>query len=617
MASDTIRILIVEDNPGDARLIEIMLKEAGVPDFRTVKASTKREAFSALTRSEFDLILLDLNLPDSTGMATCESFLKEFPHAPLVVLTGIDDQAIGESAIKMGAQDYLVKGNFGEEAFARSLRFSIDRYQYNRRIKEDEERFHLIMENANDLISLVDQEGRFKNVSASFERTLGFSRSQLMEMKLSDLICEEDLARLPDWRSKRSATFRVRDSRGGVRYMEGYRNAIRWRNEVFVFSDWRDVTDKVVYEEELRKEKMFTEFSINALPGIFVLIDESRKLVMWNDRFAAVMEYTAEELRQAGIGSVCLEEARDSMEEMVMEGFKSGTSSGEIEMASKSGKRYPYFLTGRHMSMDGRNYLIVTGIDITARKRAEDEVRKLNEELEQRVAQRTAELEMANSELEAFNFSVSHDLRTPLAAAESFARFLKEDMYEKCSDREKDYMDRIISSSERMEHLIADLLNLSRISRVNVESEALYLDEAVGKIVAELKRNEPERDVRIIIDSRMPVRGDSRLLTVLMDNLLTNAWKFTRGKPEAEIHVGMNEVEGRRVYFVEDNGVGFDMNHADRLFDPFQRLHDSKQFEGMGIGLAIVKRIVNKHGGTVWAEGKINEGATFYFTLGQ
>lgn len=617
MPADTIRILIVEDNPGDARLIEIMLKGIGVPDFTTVTVPTKRDAFLRLADSEWDLILLDLNLPDSTGIATCESFLKEFPNVPLVVLTGIDDQAIGESAIRMGAQDYLVKGNFGEDAFARTLRFSMDRYQFNRRIKEDEERFYLIMENANDLISLVDQEGRLRNVSASFERVLGFSRSRLLDMKLADLIFEEDLARIPDWQSLRSATFRVKDSRGRLRYIEGYSNAIQWRTEQYVFNDWRDITDRIVYEEELRKERMFTEFSINALPGIFVLVDERGKMVMWNEKFASIMEYRHGELQHSAIGMLCVNEAKESIGIILSEGFSEGISSGEIEMISKSGRYYPYFLTARRMSMDGRNYLIITGIDITERKRAEDQVRSLNEELEKRVADRTAQLEMANSELEAFNFSVSHDLRTPLAAVESFARFLKDDIYNSCDERVKDYIDRIISSSERMEHLIADLLNLSRISRVSVEPAALYLDEIAEKIFAELKRNDPDREIRVVIEPQVPIRGDVRLLSVVMDNLLTNAWKFTREKGDAEIQVGMKKVADHSVYFVKDNGVGFDMNDAARLFEPFQQLHESQHYEGMGIGLAIVKRIITKHGGTVWAEGKVNEGATFYFTLGQ
>ncbi len=617
MPPDAISILIVEDNPGDARLIEIMLKEAGVHDFTTARVPTKRDAFSTLADSEWDLVLLDLNLPDSTGIATCESFLIEFPNVPIVVLTGIDDQAIGESAIRMGAQDYLVKGNFGEGAFARSLRFSIDRYQFNRRIKEDEERFHLIMENANDLISLVDQEGRLRNVSASFERALGFSRSQLLNMRLVDLIVREDLARIPDWQCLRSATFRVKDSHGRLRHIEGYSKVIQWRNEPYVFNDWRDVTDRIIYEEELRKERMFTEFSINALPGIFILIDERSKMVMWNEQFASIMEYGHAELQHSSIAMLCADEAKEAIGKIVGEGFTDGSSSGEIETISKSGKCYPYFLTARRMSMDAREYLIITGIDITGRKQAEDQVRRLNEELEKRVADRTAQLELANSELEAFNFSVSHDLRTPLAAVESFARFLKDDIYNSCDDRGKDYLDRIISSSERMEHLIADLLNLSRISRVSVQPAALYLDEIAEKVIAELRRNDPKREIRIVIEPRMPIRGDKRLLSVVMDNLLTNAWKFTSGKGEAEIRVGMKKGDDRDVFFVSDNGIGFDMNDAGRLFEPFEQLHESKQYEGMGIGLAIVKRIIAKHGGAVWAEGRVDEGATFYFTLGQ
>lgn len=257
------------------------------------------------------------------------------------------------------------------------------------------------------------------------------------------------------------------------------------------------------------------------------------------------------------------------------------------------------------------------GVDISELKAAEERVRNLNPDLEQQVRDRTALLAAANKDLESFAYSVSHDLRTPLRTIEGFAAMLEDEYRAALPPDAAGMLDRIRSASQHMARLIDDILRLSRAGRSEMHPETLDLGRLCADIIRELRSADPQRNTKVRIAEHLTIHADPVLIRVVMDNLLNNAWKYSRERENSLVEVGLERGDGRDVFFVRDNGCGFDMRFVEKLFQPFQRLHTAEEFEGTGIGLATVARIIARHGGEVWAESEVDRGTTVRFTIAE
>ncbi len=380
-------------------------------------------------------------------------------------------------------------------------------------------------------------------------------------------------------------------------------------------SVWKIVERKKA-EEKLKLANAYNRSLLEASLDPLVTIDAGGKITDVNVATEKVTGRSREELIGTDFSDYFTEpaKAKAGYQQVFEEGL---VMDYALEIRRRDGHVTPVLYNAAVYNDDAGNVIGVFAAarDITDRKRAEDEILKLNRELEARVIERTALLEAANKELEAFAYSVSHDLRTPLRGIDGFSLALLEDYADKLDENGKDYLQRVRGGALKMGQLIDALLNLSRLTRGEVKRATVDLSLLAGNAADELKKSEPGRRVEFIIAGGVTVKGDPVMLRAVIDNLLANAWKFTGKRDAARIEFGIKKVDGQTAYFVRDNGSGFDMTYANKLFTAFQRLHGIADFPGLGIGLATVQRIIHRHSGRVWAEGEIEKGATFYFTL--
>ncbi len=548
-------------------------------------------------------------------------------------------------------------------------------YQAKQYAEENENKLSAITNQANDGISLADIDGNLRFVNPAFCKMTGYSERELLNMSFLNLKADSQPADIfIDGKTiKEGFPFQtiLKCKNKTEFYAEIVVRAIKIRNQDFVLGTVRDISKRKQAEEEIT-----WNLAINkALSSLYIplvttgtsieqianlVLEKSRQLT--NSPYGVVAEIdpatgdliahtltrmmggewmiAKEELRK-----ICFPKRADGLYNELWdhalntkEPFYDNTSinhSAEVgiqegHIAIERFLTVPVLLGGEmvgkialwnssqaytNQDLEAVNRIAEFYALAVQQKRAEEEINKLNQELESRVTERTLQLETANKELEAFAYSVSHDLRAPLRAIDGFSRILFQDYENQIDVQGKDYLERVCSATQRMGQLIDDMLLLSRINRREMTFQDVNLSKQVAEIAENCRKSQPDRKVVFIVPENIIVRGDRRLLRIVLENLINNAWKFTSKKASATIEFGMLKQEDKYAYFIRDNGVGFDMKYANKLFGAFQRLHDLKEYPGTGVGLATIQRIIYRHGGKVWAEGKIDKGAMFYFTL--
>lgn len=490
------------------------------------------------------------------------------------------------------------------------------------RMRVSEIRYRRLFEAAKDGILILDA-GTLEiiDVNPFLMELLGYTREEFLGKELWEIGLFADKA-------ASKAAFRDLQKTGYLRYEDlpletksGIQREVEFVSNVYdedgrqvIQCNIRDITERKRLELARERLVVIEKYSDDAI----ISKDLAGKIITWNTAAEKMFGYLREEVVGRPIMLIVPPDHAEE-ESVILARVTKGESVDHLETVRVRKDGTPIDVSVSISPIKDSNGR-VTGAskiarDITQLKHTLLEVRLLNVELEQKVAERTEQLLAANKELEAFSYSVSHDLRAPLRHINGFSLALLEDYNDKLDDVGKGYLRQVREATQEMAELIDDVLRLARISRSEMVSEPVDLTELAQSVANQTSKNGGKRAVRITIEPGLSTVGDESLLGILLTNLLDNAWKFTSRTKKAEITVGQEVIDEKPVYFVRDNGAGFDMAYADKLFGVFQRLHSSSEFEGTGIGLATVQRIVSRHGGLVWAEGAVNKGATFFFTL--
>jgi PAS domain S-box-containing protein len=496
-----------------------------------------------------------------------------------------------------------------------------DRKSADQALKESEERYRTLAEAAQDTIFTLSPEGVVQYVNSAGATMLGMQPEAIIGRTLEDMfdpaIAREFRKSLKEVTTSRRPIHRERRVSFGDRtfWWDNVLVPLIGSEEIQAIGITRDSTVQKRMEDALEESKQKYWDFMNLLPQVVFEMDAQGQLVFTNR--AAVQEYGFSGTSMRDVMALVAPEDRDRMKENIQRALKGEVlKRGEYTVFRDDGTPVKVLVYSTPVLQDGK----ITGlrgilVDITHLKQVEGDLRRLNEELEQRVRERTAELAAANLELESFTYSVAHDLRSPLRAIDGFSGILLTKCIPELPPKAQEYLEKVRANTQQMARLIDGLLDFSRLGRGEMRKEWMDPTNLIPGVLKDLKEERKGREVEISLGDLPPMYADPTMLRQVLYNLLSNALKFTRNREHAKIEIRAREQGEETVYYIRDNGVGFDMRYADKVFQVFQRLHGATEYEGTGVGLAIASRIITKHGGRIWIESEVDKGTTIYFIV--
>ncbi len=605
-------ILLVDDRPENILVLEELLKDE---QRIFLKASNGNEALKIALDHNIDLIILDVQMPGMDGFEISKILksTKRTKDIPIIFATAEKKEtSFIVKGLEEGAIDYLYKPLDRQITRAKVAVLLTLQKQKKELIEKNIslEKSALLINNSADIIGVIDAVNlKFEEVNNAFTTILGYSPEEIYGKCLTEIISIEDQRFIGELRilpqDRLSFETKIFDKNGQVKWLN-------W-NIVSKSGKWffnaRDTTDIRKVEVIRNSLAKIVKQSKDAT----YIHNGSGVIYSWNEGAFQIYGYTEQEALDMKIWNIIPEESQAEARVMIqclLNGEK--IEPRETKRITKSGSVLDVLVYSSSIVDSGSDEksIAITERDITSVKLTSEKVRQLNLDLQQNIIR----LEAANSELESFSYSVSHDLRAPLRAISGNIDILEESLLKQSDDETKLAFTAVQRNVKKMNQLIDDLLNFARFGKKAVPKNEINMERLVRKVIEEVTYNTSDK-ANFEISPLPTAYGDHSLLTQVWINFISNALKYSRKAPEPRIEIGSIQNNDETVFFVKDNGVGFEMKYVDKLFGVFQRLHSEREFEGTGIGLAIIKRIISKHGGKVWAEGKLNKGATFYFSM--